>query len=1105
MSNYNEIDPLSDIVLLNHNDIVKTIDGTSKGINPIPSFDIAKGISAEVSAVKRDYFKLDANNEVSGDNTFDGNQTFKGGLLSSTTAYINDISIDNAFAQKASIVDLSAYNEEVDKISIVSASVNTESVKNSVIDDVEVKHSLSVSFDNVKNTKEEYLSSLHNVDQIKTINNIYRMVDEIEVEAGINPVGLDYSIDLENLVNIEIKARIIIGKQKELFDGSTIEEVSDADPLKIFYTTATADTDLETVVNALQEVLNRLKVAKYSLSDKIRSIEKSIDALENNLQDNIDDVEGKVDDALCSITRIDEDIAAMTADYSLSDGANVSIITSLKQTSGKVTIEAKKLISSDVGLLDKFANAMTDSLKQHAADNYLPLSGGKITGDLSIDESKSFYVGDSNKIVISGNTLCSILSNEITLSTSTVYNNLSSQLSNDFNFIYDDDKNVLCATVAGKIQIVPAAKFTEARMLDSVNVIYDAGKPFLELRFKTDVVDSYTVVSVDLAKLMPLYAGNDGIDIQYKDNKYQVSADETICRRSDISALDVGNSIEEGYILTSLAQVDGKIEYKQTKLLSSHVEGLTNYVKNAIDDSEQDIRAFTSTLSGNAGVISALCSTVNAKIQSLDFDDPGFYDDAGKVKVLTSLSQTDGKISASTKVLDYHKINGLSSAIDAKLDKTGGIIDGSLSVTKSILVNGAISLVNDPTNGGIAIGRNAQLSNEEAFVWSGAGHENIPYYSHGQHTFNINPDNGISGFYIGEENLASYINDAINDYNGLIDCLSNNIDKKIYIEDKISSEISGYSNLSVIKLSSSEYQDLVDSDKTSPSVLYVVESDFINAYGQQIKNLSAPELSSDAATKGYVDSSIVNVNNSISDVSSDLLEKMSEISGDLGEEISSKIYIEDHIGEDGQLVSSYSDLSIIKLSSNEYQDLVESNATLSNALYVVESDFINAYGQQIKNLANPNDLSDAATKGYVDDAINDKSNVYIRSVDALGSGELTTTYDKIDKFTIDKFSSSEAYDTYVRLSAIPSSDLVIVEKENLDAEGKRLINVARPTQENDAANKAYVDERFNAISSNSIISSVFNFISISGVAGITLDQSICVIYELVKILGYSKQ
>ena len=38
------------------------------------------------------------------------------------------------------------------------------------------------------------------------------MVDEIEVEAGIKPDGLDYSINLEDLVNIEIKERIIRNK-----------------------------------------------------------------------------------------------------------------------------------------------------------------------------------------------------------------------------------------------------------------------------------------------------------------------------------------------------------------------------------------------------------------------------------------------------------------------------------------------------------------------------------------------------------------------------------------------------------------------------------------------------------------------------------------------------------------------------------------------------------------------------------------------------------------------------------------------------------------------------------------------------------------------------
>ena len=31
------------------------------------------------------------------------------------------------------------------------------------------------------------------------------------------------------------------------------------------------------------------------------------------------------------------------------------------------------------------------------------------------------------------------------------------------------------------------------------------------------------------------------------------------------------------------------------------------------------------------------------------------------------------------------------------------------------------------------------------------------YKDHGQHTFNINPDNGISGFYIGDKSLAFYI------------------------------------------------------------------------------------------------------------------------------------------------------------------------------------------------------------------------------------------------------------------------------------------------------------------------------------------------------------
>ena len=38
-------------------------------------------------------------------------------------------------------------------------------------------------------------------------------------------------------------------------------------------------------------------------------------------------------------------------------------------------------------------------------------------------------------------------------------------------------------------------------------------------------------------------------------------------------------------------------------------------------------------------------------------------------------------------------------------------------------------------------------------------------------------------------------------------------------------------------------------------------------------------------------------------------------------------------------------------------------------LYVVDSNVIDAYGQQMKNLAAPTDLSDAANKKYVDDSL----------------------------------------------------------------------------------------------------------------------------------------
>ena len=150
-----------------------------------------------------------------------------------------------------------------------------------------------------------------------------------------------------------------------------------------------------------------------------------------------------------------------------------------------------------------------------------------------------------------------------------------------------------------------------------------------------------------------------------------------------------------------------------------------------------------------------------------------------------------------------------------------------------------------------ALGFDAQTisSDTYSFVWNGDDTRAINdyYQSHGKGTFSINALSGLSGIFIGEQSLAE-----------LLDSKSEN---KIFIDNKISS-ISGYSDLSVVKLNANEYATLLTSGQLLSNSLYIVDDDHIDAYGQQIKNIALPIDLSDAATKGYVDDSI---SNSLSD------------------------------------------------------------------------------------------------------------------------------------------------------------------------------------------------------------------------------------------------
>ena len=120
--------------------------------------------------------------------------------------------------------------------------------------------------------------------------------------------------------------------------------------------------------------------------------------------------------------------------------------------------------------------------------------------------------------------------------------------------------------------------------------------------------------------------------------------------------------------------------------------------------------------------------------------------------------------------------------------------------------------------------------------------------------------------------------------------------------------------------------------------------------------------------------SVVATDQTVEAVSTDLNFVWDELSSlgkhveeDVYPEALQKVWVKNELTAEGE----YGNLSVMKISKDDYEALVAlSGDTLSNnVLYVIDSDYEDAYGQQIKNLADGTDLNDAVNIKQLQNAI----------------------------------------------------------------------------------------------------------------------------------------
>lgn len=228
---------------------------------------------------------------------------------------------------------------------------------------------------------------------------------------------------------------------------------------------------------------------------------------------------------------------------------------------------------------------------------------------------------------------------------------------------------------------------------------------------------------------------------------------------------------------------------------------------------------------------------------------------------------------------------------------------------------------------------------------------------------------------------------------------------------------------------------MVIQDQVDPNTLYIISGDYLNMYGQQIKNLAEPVDVTDATTKQYVDDYIdvisTELNASINNNTTTLNTSISNLSVKLSTNLS----------------TTQSNLSTLSTSVNTLSTTVKTLSTNTSTISTNVSTISSNVSTVSSNL---NTLSTDHT------AL--KTNVNTISTDLTDKINKKLIVDGVETETlsITHYSQDDFY-TKVVNDDINENELYIISSDYTNLYNKQIKNLAEPTDTTDAVTKNYVD------------------------------------------------